>query len=169
MGAELRQTVVVLTLGGFTQWRSDVPGQRQEPPSGCVSVVISEGAPFRVDVAGRVVTANSFVVGMFDRPAWTALDGPAWGIQVDLHAAAAYALTGGDVADLTNCVVPIDDVVALDVDRILECVAAAPTRGVAFAAVDAEVARAVSAGATPGQVRAGEETTFVQDADGADP
>ena len=88
--------------GTFTRWRSNLPVERQEPPSGCVSLVISEGAPFRVDVDGRVVTANSFVVGMFDRPAWTAVEGPAWGVQVDLDPAAGLRADRRGGPRLTN-------------------------------------------------------------------
>jgi AraC-like DNA-binding protein len=142
----MSQTLIVAALDGFTQWRNDLPAERQEPPSGRVSLVISAGAPFRVDVAGVVVTAHSFVVGMFDRPARTAVDGPAWGIQVDLHAAAAYALTGGDVMDLTNRVTPVDEVIALDVDRLLERIASAPSTRAALARFDAELAPVVSGG-----------------------
>jgi AraC-like DNA-binding protein len=110
--------------------------------------VISEGAPFRDDVAGRVVTASSFVVGMFDRPALTAVEGSAWGVQVDLDPGAAYALTGGNVCALTNRVTSVSEVTTLDVDRILERVASARTRRVASAALDEELTLATGAGPT---------------------
>ncbi len=110
--------------------------------------MISDGAPFRVDVAGRVVTANSFVVGMFDRPAWTAVEGAAWGVQVDLDPAVAYALMGGDVRELTNRVASLSEVTTLDVDRILERVASAPTGRAASAALDEELAAVVGVGPT---------------------
>jgi AraC-like DNA-binding protein len=111
-------------------------------------VVISEGAPFRIDTDRVVVHASSFVVGMFNRPARTTTDGPAWGIQVDLDPAAAFALGGGEVAVLSNRVTPVADVMALDTDRVLERVAAADTADGVRAAVVEELAQGIETGPT---------------------
>src|SRR5262245_34701865 len=85
---------------------------------------------------------------MFDRPARTTTDGPAWGVQVDLDPAAAFALGGGGIAVLANRVTPLAGVVAVDTDRVLERVAAADTTEAAAAAVVEELSPAVAAGPT---------------------
>ncbi len=133
-------------LGVVTPWWNDRATVRHEPPSGRVSLVISDGAPFRIDADGVVVRASSFLVGMFDRPARTTTDGPAWGIQVDLDPAVAFALGGGGVAALANQVRPLTEVMAGDTDRVLERVAAADTAGSVSAAVVEELSHAVDVG-----------------------
>jgi len=109
-------------------------------------MVISEGAPFLIEADGVVVRASSFVVGMFDRPARTTTDGPAWGIQVDLDPAAAFALGGGEVAVLANRVTPLAELTAVDAERVLERVTVADTAEGVSAAVAEELAHAVDAG-----------------------
>jgi AraC-like DNA-binding protein len=138
----------VPAVGVVTPWWNDRPTVREEPPSGRVSVVISDGAPFLIEADGVVVRASSFVVGMFDRPARTTTDGPAWGVQVDLDPAAAFALGGGEVAALANRVRPLAEVTAVDTGRVLERVAAADTAEDVSAAVVEELAHAVDVGPT---------------------
>ena len=109
------------------------PMSRVEVPTGGVSLVLSFGPKLRVDG----VEMSCFLIGMWDRPALTEHDGDAHGLQIDLSPAAAYALVGGRMDELTNRVVDLDELDSLDVDRVLE------TGG---AAIDDELARAVRRG-----------------------
>ena len=89
------------------------------------------------------------MVDMFNGAARMALDGAACGVQVDLDASADHAHIGSDVMVPTNRTAPVDDVTSLDVDRILEGVASAPTLQTASAALEARLARAAATGPTP--------------------
>ena len=94
----------------------DAPMSRVEVPTLDVALILSYGPTMRVD--GR--TMSSFLVGMWDRPALTEHDGDAHGLQIDLTPAVAYALVGGRMDELTNTVIPLDDLDVVDVERLLE-------------------------------------------------
>ena len=94
----------------------DAPMSRVEVPTLGVALILSFGPTMRVD--GQ--TVSSFLVGMWDKPALTEHDGDAHGIQIDLAPAVTYALVGGQMDELTNRVIDVGDLGALNVDRLLE-------------------------------------------------
>ena len=94
----------------------DAPMSRVEVPTLGVALILSFGPTMRVE--GQ--TVSSFLVGMWDKPALTEHDGHADGIQIDLAPAVAYALVGGRMDELTNRVIDVGELDALNVDRLLE-------------------------------------------------
>ena len=97
------------------------PMSRVEVPTLDVALILSFGPTMRVD--GQ--TVSSFLVGMWDKPAVTEHDGDAHGLQIDLPLPVAYALVGGRMDELTNGVIGVDELDALNVDRLLETCGAA--------------------------------------------
>ena len=102
---------------------------RVEVPTGGVSLILSFGPTMRVD--GE--TMSSFLVGMWDRPALTEHDGDAHGVQINLTPAVAYALVGGRMDELTNRVIDIDELDALNIERLLDTLGGAATDELAAA------------------------------------
>jgi hypothetical protein len=135
----------------YTPWREEADDRpRRRPPTGRVALVLGLGSPFRVSAAagasGGIASVSSFLVGMYDEPAWTEHVGEASGVQIDLSPALAYALAGVPMHELANRVVPLDDLDTVDVDRLLNRVLELPTWAARSDMLDDELAATAAAG-----------------------
>jgi AraC-like DNA-binding protein len=124
-------------------------------PSACVPLVIDTGSGWRVAspaAAYRPVHLRGFAAGMHDAFTEWQATGPALGVQVNLTPLGARRLLAVPMHELTNRVVPFDDLFAGDARWLTERLAGARDWRDRFALVDAILAaRLVSAPAvSPG-------------------
>lgn len=134
---------IVVEYRGF---RDDAPSllPQREPPSGRVPVIIDFGAGWRVaaPAAGyRPARLGGFVAGMHDSFALVEAAGPGEGVQVDLSPIGARRLLGVPMHELTNRVVPLDDLLGRDARVLTARLAEARGWQERFALVDAALVR----------------------------
>jgi AraC-like DNA-binding protein len=114
------------------------------PFAGAVAIVCF-GVPYRVDGAAF----EAFVGGLSDRPTDTEFVGAAGGVQVDLTPLGARRILGLPMEELTNRVVPIEDVLGRRAGELAERLREAPGWPERFALLDAALLRRVEAGPAP--------------------
>ena len=118
---------------GYTE--SGAPLRRREVATGSVTVILSFGPRIRCDG----IPHESFVAGLSDVPVITEHDGEQHGIEINLAPLAARRLLGVPMHELTNEVIPLEDVLAAP--TLLEELAEAPDWPARFARLDGELAR----------------------------
>ncbi len=118
---------------GYTE--SGAPLRRREVATGSVTVILSFGPRIRCDG----IPHESFVAGLSDVPVITEHDGEQHGIEINLAPLAARRLLGVPMHELTNEVIPLEDMLAAP--TLLEELAEAPDWPARFARLDGELAR----------------------------
>ena len=118
-------------VGDYRGWRERAGTRtvRREVPWVGVPVIVNFGTPFGVDSSGRgagMATFRSFAAGLHDRFALTEAAGDSHCLQFDLTLAGAVALFGPALADMTNLVVDLDDLLGADAGRLVDRLATAP-------------------------------------------
>lgn len=102
-----------------------------------VGVVLAFGDPLRVGYSNQPwATLGAFVIGNHIRPALTAFAGNQHGVQVDLTPEGACALLGGSLRHLTDCVVPLEEVLGRRGTDLLDRLANSPAWPERFAVLD---------------------------------
>jgi AraC-like DNA-binding protein len=135
----------LLRYSGYIE-RTNAPLRRLEAPFGGVVLILSFDERLRlVDAAGREQLHTSFAAGLSDGPTFTEHGGNQHGIQVDLTPPAARALLGVPLRELTNRVVPLEDLLGNEANRLLERLYDEPTWHARFALLDAELGRRLEA------------------------
>jgi len=120
--------------------------QRTELPQDRVSLILNLGDPF--DVEG--VRHGSFVAPVDDRPARTAFERSARGVQVDLTPFAARALLGVPLDELGGALaVDLGDVLGREAAELEERLDAAPGWETRFALLDALLVPRLAAAPAP--------------------
>jgi AraC-like DNA-binding protein len=119
---------VVREYVGYEEWPE--PGiLRQETARLGVALILGFGdcmEVFENEVGGPVRTLGAFVVGNQSRWSMTRIAGHQLGVQVELTAAGALALFG-DVAELNDAVVPLEEVLGGHGARVIERLAETAT------------------------------------------
>jgi AraC-like DNA-binding protein len=119
---------VVREYVGYEEWPESGFLRREVARHG-VALILGFGDPMQVfedDVGSPVRTLGAFVVGNQSRPSTTGVAGHQLGVQVELTATGALALFG-EVAELNDAVVPLDEVLDGRGARVVERLAEAAT------------------------------------------
>jgi AraC-like DNA-binding protein len=140
-------------ISGYVGYRQRLatPVSHRGIPSPTLPLVISFGPPQTVALphtAQPAVTVGSFLSGMHDRYVLIDADGYD-GIQVDLAPVAAYRLLGQPLRGLTGHVVPLDALLGVDANRLIDDLASAPDWPARFRRLDRYLADRMLAGDAP--------------------
>ncbi|MEU9831033.1 AraC family transcriptional regulator [Streptosporangium sp. NPDC048047] len=136
----------VTRIQAYTERRTR-PLIRRQPPFAGVVLIVGWGAPITLTGPGpdgprRLV---SFVGGFHDVPVDTVTAGVAEGVQVDLTPLGARRLFGVPMSELTNRVLPLDEMLGTWADTIAERLAETPGRAARIALLDEALARRMHA------------------------
>lgn len=118
------------------------PMCRRELPTEIIPVIINFGAPIRIfdrDDLKTWTDFSSFTTGAYDKHVLVGSAGPSGGLQINFTILGARLFLGRPLADLTNRVVPLDDVLGRTVSHLVDELHDAPTWKERFAIVDREV------------------------------
>jgi AraC-like DNA-binding protein len=131
----------VLRMTGYIE-RTARPLRRLEAPFQGIVLILSFDERLRlVDAAGRHQMHTSFTAGLSDGPTYTEHAGVQHGIQVDLTPPAARALLGLPLRELTNRVVPLEDVLGRTARLLIERLYEEPSWDARFRLLDRELGR----------------------------
>jgi AraC-like DNA-binding protein len=121
---------------GYEEWLTSRMLRREIARCG-VALILAFGEPLDVrdTIEGGVRSLQAFVVGNQYRASLTEVSGHQHGVQVELSAAAALALFG-EVGELNNAVVPIEQALGRWGSRLVEQLGNAATWEDRFALVD---------------------------------
>lgn len=135
-------TELVGSYTGYEEWSSTLT--RREVARAGISLVLAFGDPLEVSYSASETgdTMGSFVVGVHTQPALTTFSGHQCGVQVDLTFAGASALLGLQVNELTDRVVPLDDVLGRRGRALVERLAEAPSWSRRFDLLDSAMSAA---------------------------
>lgn len=134
----------VLGYQGYLETGS-APVRRREMPGGRVVLILNLGPPVRVAENATGPTdwreqPRSFLAGMYDRSTLVETHGME-GMQVDFSPIGAHLLFGLPMRELTNRVVPLEDLLGSAGRRLEERVAETKGWENRFAILDSEIAR----------------------------
>jgi AraC-like DNA-binding protein len=141
----------VIRYCGYREHSAD-PFRRRELPSGQTTLIISLGPSLTVGgpgASGGEQRVTSFVTGLSTGPAITEFSGTQHGIEVNLTPPATRMLLGGSMAELADRVVPLEDVLGPEADRLAERLYEAPGWAERFALLDAVLGRRLAAAPDP--------------------
>lgn len=121
---------------GYEEWPTGRMIRREVARCG-IALILGFGDTVGVHdgIAGPVCPLGAFVVGNQSRATVTELGGHQHGVQVELSAAGALALFG-QVGELNNAVVPIEEVLGRCGARLVEQLASTATWEERFAVID---------------------------------
>lgn len=118
---------------------------RRELPTEIIPVIVNFGAPVRIferDDFRRWTDYSSFTTGAYDKYVLVGSAGPSGGLQINFTILGARLFFGRPLTDLTNRVVPLDDVLGREMSRdLIEELHDAVSWEERFAIVDREVFR----------------------------
>ena len=138
-------SAVVRHFVGYEEWAE--PGfLRRETARLGVALILGFGDSMEVfedEVGGPVHNLSAFVVGNQSHSSLTGIAGHQLGVQVDLTAVGAWALFG-DVGELNDAAVPIDEALGAQGARLVERLAETPTWGARLGLLDKELGGDVS-------------------------
>jgi AraC-like DNA-binding protein len=129
-------------MGWFEHMAS--PLCRREPPTEVIPVIINFGAPVRIferDDLTRWADFSSFTTGAYDTYVLVGSVGPSGGLQINFTILGARMFLARPLADLTNRVVSLDDVLGPAAGLLVDELHDAATWQERFAIVDREVMR----------------------------
>jgi AraC-like DNA-binding protein len=129
-------------VGWFEHMAS--PLCRRELPTEVIPVIINFGAPVRIferDDLTRWSDFSSFTTGAYDTYVLVGSAGPSGGLQINFTILGARLFLGRPLADLTNRVVALDDVLGPAARRLIDELHDAASWEERFAIVDREVIR----------------------------
>ncbi len=130
--------------------RASAPQRRLEAAYAGVVLIVSFGETLRItDAAGGHGIHGCFVGGLSDAPTYTEHDGVQHGVQIDLTPLGARALLGVPMAQLTNRVVELADVLGRDADELVERLHDAGSWERRFSLLDATLAGRLAAAPAP--------------------
>ncbi len=127
-------------VGWFEHMAS--PLCRRELPTEIIPVIINFGAPVRIferDNPSRWTDYSSFTTGAYDTYVLVGSAGPSGGLQINFTILGARLFLGRPLADLTNRVVPLDDVLGPAARRLVDELQSAVSWEQRFAIVEREV------------------------------
>ncbi|HEY7631402.1 MAG TPA: helix-turn-helix domain-containing protein [Thermoleophilaceae bacterium] len=135
----------VLRMTGYVE-RTNAPLSRLEAPFEGIVLILSFDERLRlVDAGGRDELHTSFAAGLSDGPTYTEHAGIQHGIQVDLTPPAARALLGLPLRELTNRVVPLEDVLGPNARRLIDRLYELPSWEGRFRLLDQALGRRLEA------------------------
>jgi AraC-like DNA-binding protein len=133
-------------VGWFEHMSS--PLCRRELPTEIIPVIVNFGSPVRIfesDDLKRWTDHSSFTTGAYDRYVLVGSAGPSGGLQINFTILGARLFLGRPLADLTNSVVALDDVLGAAGRRLVDELYSAASWEARFAMVDREVVRRLAA------------------------
>jgi AraC-like DNA-binding protein len=114
--------------------------RRREVPFAGVPVILGFGSkPYEIHTADSVtphVTASVFTAGLHDRPSITTQRGLQQGVQLDLTPLGAYQLFGIPMRDVAGQVLPLDELMGRDAERLVDELASSPDWATRFAVLE---------------------------------
>ncbi len=128
---------VVRDYVGYEEWTRQ-EFLRPETARPGVALIMAVGDPMVVyerDAGSPARIMGAFVVGNQSRPSVTGVGGHQLGVQVELTPAGARGLFG-DVEDLSDAVVPLDEALGARGDRLVERLAEMPSWGARLEMLD---------------------------------
>ena len=138
---------------GYTDYeeRAAEPVRRRELPETGIVIVLNLGEPLAIedprDPTTRHTFGSAFVAGLSDTYTLTETAGTQAGVQVNLTPRAARRIFGVPMHELTNRVIPLDDVFGRRAtDELLERLAEAPRGEARWRLLDAALAGRVERG-----------------------
>ena len=146
---ELRRYVVEY-VGWFEHMAA--PLCRREPPTEIIPLIINFGAPVRIfDPAEptRWTDFGSFITGSFDTYALVGSSGPSGGLQVNFTILGARVFLNRPLAELTNLVISLEDVIGPAADALVSRLREAPTWDARFHLLDVEIGARIAAARLP--------------------
>jgi len=139
----------VRRYAGYVE-HTTAPQRRLQAAYPGVVVCVSFGETLRiVDAAGGRTIHRSFTGGLSDAPTYTEHDGEQNGLQIDLTPLGARALLGMPMAQLTNRVVELADVLGREAEELVERLYDAGSWERRFVLLDATLARRLAAAQAP--------------------
>ena len=136
---------VVRHIVGYEEWPESGFLRREMARLG-VALILGFGDSMEVfegEVGGPVRTLGAFVVGNQSHSSLTGIAGHQLGVQVDLTAVGARALFG-EVGELNDAVVPLDEALGARGARLVERLAETPTWEARLGLLDEELGGCVS-------------------------
>ena len=128
------------------------PLVRRELPSEIAPVIFNFGAPFRIydhRDPTRFVERSSFATGAFDQYVLVGSTGSYACVQVNFTVLGARLFLGAPLRDLTNRVVPLDEVIDLSGRRLVEELGNADSWAARFDRLDEEIMKRIGAAQLP--------------------
>jgi len=132
-----------LGLGDYCGYvERGAPVRRREVPHDGYTLILSFGDELTVAAADGSAPGRytSFLAGLHDRPVVTGHAGVQYGIELRLPPLTAYRLLRRPLAELTNAVVELPELLGPGTDRLVQRLAEAPDWSSRFALLDAEFA-----------------------------
>ena len=128
---------------GYTGYRehSAVPLRRLQAPSGSCPLILGFGGAIQLEGPGGTSVPTAFLAGMHAAAVITQFVGGQCGIQVDLTPLGVFALLGRPMFELTNRIVPLDDLESADLAVLPTRLAEDPNWPARFARVDGVLRR----------------------------
>jgi AraC-like DNA-binding protein len=124
--------------------------QRHELPSDNLTLIVALGDPLVLaDTLSGNRTVHSFVSGLQHQFAVTERRGHQYGVHIELPALAAYTLFGRPIAELSDRLVDLQDVLGTGTTDLIERLASARTWGERFAALRTTLVRQMARGPRP--------------------
>jgi AraC-like DNA-binding protein len=123
---------------GYVETGSPAPVLRQETPTTRLPLIVNFGSSWTVAESedGSRSAYDSFAAGIGERSVYVAASGPARCLQVDFTPLGAHLFFGLPMHELTNRVVPLDDVLPPGAHALVERLEDAPTWDERFALLD---------------------------------
>lgn len=139
----------VLRYAGYAE-HTNVPARRLEAPFAGVVLILSFGETLAItDAGGCHESYGCFAAGLSDGPTYTEHDGEQDGVQIDLTPLGARALLGMPMAELTNRVVDLRDLLGRRAEELVERLHDAPAPEQRFLLLDAVLARRLTEAQSP--------------------
>lgn len=132
-------------IAGYTDYVEVASGpvRRRELPETGVVMIVNLGAPLTVadprDPSTRHAFPSAFLAGLTDSYTLTETTGSQSGVQVNLTPLGARRIFGLDLSDLTNRIVPLEDIAGAPARRLIERLAEAPVGEARWRILDDEL------------------------------
>lgn len=130
----------VVAYTGYRE-HSVAPLRRRQAPTGSCTLILGYGGAIQLDGPSGTSVPMAFLAGMHDAPVITQFVGGQCGVQVDLTPLGVFELLGRPMYEITNQVVPLDDLGARDLAALPGRLAEDPNWPARFARVDAVLRR----------------------------
>jgi AraC-like DNA-binding protein len=134
--------------------RTKNPLLRREMPTTEVQLILNFGARYRASdphEPSHWTTHGSFAAGLYDAHTLIGADGPSMGLQVKFTTLGARLFFQRPLADLSNRLTDIDDVLGADGRRLEASLYDAPDWDTRFALCDRDIARRIAGARPPGR------------------
>lgn len=132
-------------IAGYTDYDEVAaePVRRRELPETGVVMIVNLGAPLTVadprDPSTPLTFPSAFLAGLTNSYTLTETTGTQTGVQVSLTPLGTRRIFGLDLSELTNRIVPLEDIAGASALRLVEMLAEAPVGEARWRILDAEL------------------------------